>query len=33
MVTATRAELQDSLDTDAQILQLLLDDVFRHVSA
>jgi len=33
LVTAARAELQDSLDTDAQTLQLLPDDVFRHVSA
>jgi len=33
LVTAARAELQDSLDTDAQTLQLLPDDVFRQVSA
>jgi hypothetical protein len=33
LVTAARAELQYSLDTDAQTLQLLPDDVFRHVSA
>jgi len=33
LVTAARAELQDSLDTDAQILQLLPDDVLWHVSA
>jgi hypothetical protein len=33
LVTAARSELQDFLDTDAQTLQLLPDDVFRHVSA
>jgi hypothetical protein len=33
LVTAARAELQNSLDTDAQTLQLLPDDVFWHVSA
>ena len=33
LVTAARAELQDSMDTDAQTLQLFPDGVFRHVSA
>ena len=33
LVTEARAELQDSLDTNAQTLQLLSDNVFRHVSA
>jgi len=33
LVTAPAANMQDSLDRDIQGLQLLLDDILRHLSA